>query len=288
MCALTVNHQTTVVRPIAGTDLHNLLRLVDTARRVHMRIAPVSLQVKIKTAPGFLAEDQVGLRGFMLIEPQQPNTALIIAAGLRDTWGVRPYLDSLLPEIERAARTKNLSTLAHISYDDWLNDSLQEHDFEVCEWIVNFERYGTWPTQIVPMPAVIRTAHLNDLPAILELDTLVFDQLWRKSAGNFSEALARAVSFVVAELDGQIVGYQWCEIYRKHAHLARLAVHPGYQGRGIGAQLLYQAIIDTLSRGINLITLNTQEDNLRSHALYERFGFVRTEQRMPVLCKELR
>lgn len=287
MCAVALNHQTTIVRAVAGADIHDLLRMVDKARRVHLRIPAVSLEAKIKTGLGFLAEDHIGLRGFMLIEPQQPNTALIIAVALRDTWSVKPCLDSLLPEIERTIQAKGLSTLAHIGPEAWLTDGLWEHGFETHEWMVNFERFGTWPKTVAAMPAVIRTAHLNDLPAIIDLDSLAFDQLWRKSAGNFSEALARAVSFVVAELDGQIVGYEWCEIYRKHAHLARLAVHPGYQGHGIGAQLLYQAIIDTLTRGVNLITLNTQENNYRSHALYERFGFVRTDQRMPVLCKEL-
>jgi ribosomal protein S18 acetylase RimI-like enzyme len=288
MGALVLNHQTTIVRAIAGTDIHGLLRMVDNARRVHLRIPAISLETKIKTGLGFLAEDHVGLRGFMLLEPQHPtSTALIIAAAVRDTWGVRPYLDSLLPEIERTAQAKDLSILAHVGHEAWLTDGLWEHGFETCEWIVKFERFGAWPKTVVAMPAVIRTAHLNDLPAILKLDSLAFDQLWRKSAGNFSEALARAVSFVVAELDGQIVGYEWCEIYHKHAHLARLAVHPDYQGRGIGAQLLYQAVIDTLTRGVNLITLNTQENNYRSHALYERFGFVKTDQRMPVLCKEL-
>jgi ribosomal-protein-alanine N-acetyltransferase len=287
MCAVAVNHQTTIVRTIAETDIHDLLRMVDKARRVHLRIPAISLETKIKTGLGFLAEDRVGLRGFMLLEPQQPTTALIIAAAVRDTWGEGPYLDSLLPEIERAAQAQGLFTLAHVGHEAWLTDGLREHGFETYEWIVKFERFGDWPKTVVAMPAVIRTAHLNDLPAILKLDSLAFDQLWRKSAGNFSEALARAVSFVVAELDGQIVGYEWCEIYRKHAHLARLAVHPGYQGRGVGAQLLYQAIIDALTRGVNLITLNTQENNYRSHALYERFDFVRTDQRIPVLCKAL-
>jgi ribosomal-protein-alanine N-acetyltransferase len=261
--------------------------MVDSARRVHLRVPPDNLRTKLKTCAGFLAEDSVGLRGFMLIETQHSGTGLIIAAALRDTWGVKPYLDSLLPKIEPGAQAKGLTTLMHIGYDDWLIDGLRECGFAIREWIVNFERFGTWPETIAAMPAVVRTAHLNDLPAILALDTLAFDQLWRKSGGNFSEALARAVSFVVAELDGQIVGYEWCEIYRKHAHLARLAVHPDYQGRGIGAQLLYQAIIDTLSRGINLMTLNTQEDNTRSHTLYKRFDFVQTDQRFPVLCKEL-
>src|SRR5512136_1476649 len=95
-----VDNLPTLVRPIAGTDIHDVLRLVDTARRTHLRIPSASLQGKLKTWPGFLAEDHVGLRGFMLLEPQQPSLALIIAAALRDTWGVRPYLDLLLPEVE--------------------------------------------------------------------------------------------------------------------------------------------------------------------------------------------
>lgn len=286
MRAAKIN-QPTIVRPINEADSRSILRLVDSARRVHLRLPPANLPAKIKTAPGFLAEDQVGLRGFMMIEAQQPQTALILAAALRDTWGVSPYLDLLLPQIEQKARTQNLTTLAHVSYDDWLIDGLKERGFSTREWVVNFERHGSWPQAMVTIPAIIRIAHLTDLPAILALDRLAFAQFWRKPPANFSEALARAVSFMVAELDGQIVGYEWCEIYRQHAHLARLAVHPDYQGRGIGAQLLYQAIIDTLARGVNLITLNTQENNHRSHALYRRFGFMQTGQRMPVLGKEL-
>ncbi|MCP3907878.1 MAG: GNAT family N-acetyltransferase, partial [Oceanicoccus sp.] len=44
---------------------------------------------------------------------------------------------------------------------------------------------------------------------------------------------------------------------------------------------------DALAGGVNLITLNTQENNHRSRALYERFGFVDTKQRIPVLWKDL-
>ncbi len=127
----------------------------------------------------------------------------------------------------------------------------------------------------------------NDLPTLLTLDRLAFSHIWHKSFGNLSEALAKAASFAVALVDEQIVAYEWCEIYKEHAHLTRLAVHPDYQGHGIGAQLLYQAIIDALDEGADLITLNTQEENHRSRALYERFGFVDTKQRMPVLWKDL-
>lgn len=288
MGALAIDSQATIVRPIIEADTRDILRMVDTAWRVHIRIASADLRAKIKSVPGFLAEDSAGLRGFMLIEPQHPNTALIIAAGLRDTWGVRPYLDLLLPEIEQAAQVRDLLALVHIGHEAWLVNGLRERGFETREWIVNYERFGAEPPPTVSMPALIRTAHRKDLRAIMALDRLAFDYLWRKSAGNFSEALANAASFALADVDGQIVGYEWCQVYRQRAHLTRLAVHPDYQGRGIGAQLLHRAITDVQTAGVSLITLNTQESNHRSRALYKRFGFVKTRQRMPVLFLDLK
>ncbi len=277
----------TRVRTIAPGDVHNVLRMIDTAWRIHVRMPPVELGAKLGRMPGILTEDRAGVRGFMVVEPQRPYAALIIAAGLRDTWSVKPYLDLVLPEIEQVARSERLPALAHIGNVAWLVDELQEHGFKVREWIIAFERLGDALPPPPPTPAWVRPAHYNDVPAIMALDALAFNHIWRKSAGNFSEALASADSFALAEIGGQIVGYTWYERYHQHAHLTRLAVHPGYQGRGIGAQLLHHAITDALSQGVNMITLNTQESNHRSRALYERFGFVHTQQRMPVLWKEL-
>lgn len=275
------------VRAITQSDLPRIMRMVDTAWRVHIRVPPVELGAKIRAMPGFLAEDQAGLRGFMVMEPQRPHVALIIAAGLRDSWSVRPYLDLLLPEIEEAVQTEGLPAVAHIGNVAWLVDDLQGRGFEIREWIVAFERHGSDLPPAVSQPALIRPAHYSDMSTLLALDGLAFNHIWRKSAGNFNEALAKADSFAVAEVNGQIVGYEWFERYHKHAHLTRLAVHPAYQGRGIGAQLLHTAITDALDSGANMITLNTQENNERSRALYERFGFVFSQQRMPVLWKEL-
>lgn len=276
------------VRAIAQSDLRRILRMIDTAWRVSVRVAPLELSAKLKISPGFLIEDHVGLRGFMIIEPHPPGVALVMATGVHDTWKVKPYLDLLLPEIEQAARQENLTSLVYIGSAPWLTDELQSRGFETREWIVGFERSGSDAPPDVPEPAAIRTAHTKDLPTLLTLDTLTFDHIWRKSVGNFNRGLANADSFMLAEIDGEIVGYEWCEIYRHQAHLTRLAVHPNYQGRGIGAQLLHRAITDALEHHVDRVTLNTQENNRRSRALYHRFGFVDANQRMPVLWKDLK
>ena len=245
MGALAINRQTTSVRAVEPGDLRRLLRLIDTAWRIHLRVSPVELHAKIDSVPSFLAEDQVGMRGFMIIEPLQPDVGLIIAAGLRDTWSVKPYLDLLLPQVEQAAGYNRLRALVCIGNAPWLIDELRSRGFKTHEWIIAFERIGTdLPPSPPQTPALIRTAHYNDLSTLLALDRLAFTHIWHKSLGNFSQALAKAASFSVAIIDGRIAAYEWCEIYGQHAHLTRLAVHPDFQGRGIGAQLLYQSIVD--------------------------------------------
>ncbi len=289
MGAFATNRQSTVVRAIESTDVRNLSRLIDTEWRVHLRISPAELRTKVGNIPGYLAEDRVGLRGFMMIEPLQSQVALIVGSGLRDTWSVKPFLDVMLPKVEQATIAHNLQTLVYIGNAVWLLDDLKAQGFETQEWIVAFERIGDNPPPTPNRaPAQLRVVHFSDLPALLDLDRQAFSGIWHKTPGNLSQALAKAASFTVAILEGQIVAYEWCEIYKEHAHLTRLAVHPDYQGRGIGGQLLHQAITDALAGGANLITLNTQENNRRSRTLYERFGFVDTKQRMPVLWKKLR
>ena len=245
MCALATDRKNTVVRPIESADFRRLLRLIESAWRVHLRIAPRELTHKVDTGPNILAEDKVGLRGFMMIEPLRADTGQIIAAGLRDTWSVSPYLDLLLPRLQRVAVENSLKTLICIGNAPWLTDELWSHGFELREWLTTFERVGTErPPKPSKLPARIRTPHKDDLPAIMALDRLAFDQIWHKSLRNLNEALAKAHSFLVATLDERIVAYEWCEIYGQQAHLTRLAVHPDYQGRGIGGQLLYQAVVD--------------------------------------------
>ncbi len=289
MSALATDRQSTNVRPIESRDIHPLVRLLDTAWRVHLRVSPVELRRKIHQTLGFVAEDRVGLRGFMIAEPLPSKVALLVAVGLRDTWSIDPYLEVLLPALEQGIINSNLDTLVYIGNTIWLTEDLKKRSFAVREQVVAFERLGQNPPPTPNRyPAQLRTAHRNDLPALLTLDQQAFTGIWHKSLGNFNEALAQAASFSVAITDDRIVAYEWCEIYKEHAHLTRLAVHPHYQGRGIGAQLLHQAITDALIEGADTITLNTQENNQRSQALYKRFGFVDTKQRMPVLWKSVR
>ena len=70
-----------------------------------------------------------------------------------------------------------------------------------------------------------------------------------------------------------VVGYIEGESQVTLAHINRIAVHPRYQGRGVGALLLQDALDGFWRLGAERVTLNTQSDNDSSQRLYHRFGF---------------
>ncbi|MEK9164044.1 MAG: GNAT family N-acetyltransferase, partial [Chloroflexota bacterium] len=65
-------------------------------------------------------------------------------------------------------------------------------------------------------------------------------------------------------------------------HLARLAVLPDWQGRGVGRALLSGVVDHFDSAGTPMITVNTQHDNTASLKLYQLFGFENTGEHFPV------
>ena len=84
---------------------------------------------------------------------------------------------------------------------------------------------------------------------------------------------AASSHFVVAEVMGSVVGYAEGGLRLPDAHLNRIAVHPSYQGCGIGALLLRDALRAFWQSGAKQVTLNTQTDNRFSQRLYRHFGF---------------
>lgn len=281
-------------RSATPDDTEAVQRLIARAWRVHLRVPPDQVLLRLGPGLGWVAGETDKLNGFMLAEIQPflmeqivQRTAFITGAALSDDWRVSAYLDTLLPPLEKTARQQGATALVQIGYAPWLTPDLSKRGFLSRDWVVTYE-WRSQPVTIGGNPSVIvRSAHLRDLPTLLALDKDIFGPMWHKPINNFEEALARAFIFSIAELDGEIVGYQWCETHERHGHITRLAVRPGREGQGIGTRLLTEALATLLKANVNWITLNTQESNLRSRMLYERHGFRLTGERVAVLWKDL-
>ncbi|MFD3449769.1 GNAT family N-acetyltransferase [Microbacteriaceae bacterium 4G12] len=83
--------------------------------------------------------------------------------------------------------------------------------------------------------------------------------------------------FLVAEVDGRIVGFSRCEgnLLRRFAHKVEfgVCVLKDYWGYAIGKNLLKESITWADSNGIKKITLNVLETNEKAILLYKKFGF---------------
>lgn len=138
------------------------------------------------------------------------------------------------------------------------------------------------PAYTSPAGLDIRPVLVEELPALAQIEAAAFEPRWRHSAQSLYLAWRQSISFDVAVLDGQPVGFQFSTGGGSGAHLARMTVSPEQQGRGIGAALLARALAGYNRRKLRNVTLNTQADNLTSQRLYARFGFAPTGQQYPV------
>jgi L-amino acid N-acyltransferase YncA len=92
-------------------------------------------------------------------------------------------------------------------------------------------------------------------------------------AGN----LARRSAYV-AEAAGQVIGYaNWAPWRPKdgYRHTVEDSVYltEGYQGRGLGAELLGRLIAGAAESGAHVMMASIESSNTRSVALHERLGF---------------
>lgn len=276
------------IRPARRSDYWAIQRLLGEHRAAHTRVVPEVLKQKLELLPGYVLEDDIGVCGFLIIENQTADMALILATAFHNRIDADAGLDRLLPVIEREAEAARLKALMQAGDAQWLNQALQKRGFTVQEQVITFEWRRQALPALVPHPQLqLRTATLEDLPTLLVLDSLAFDMLWRKPHSAFREALSQAASFRVGCIGGKVIAYEWCEQYSGHAHLTRLATHPDFQGQGIGGHLLYRALEDVMLLNVRTVSLNTQRSNVRSQRLYERFGFRQTHQVVDVLLKDL-
>ncbi len=111
-----------------------------------------------------------------------------------------------------------------------------------------------------------------DLPAISYIEAQSFSNPWQPD--TFRSLLSRdGVRFLVAEEDGNVVGYAVLWWVLDQGELANLAVEEHSQGRGIGSTLLDRAISHAEAVGIESFFLEVRASNRRALRLYSSRGF---------------
>lgn len=154
------------------------------------------------------------------------------------------------------------------------------------------------PVPSRPGPALsLRRATRGDRTAVLELDARAFDTFWRLDEPGLDEALSATphsrfrVATIVPDVtqEGEaVVGYAITGRAGRRGYLQRLAVDPEVQRSGIGSALVIDALRWLKRWRTERAMVNTQLQNERALALYERLGFRRETVGLAVLAADLR
>lgn len=272
------------VRPAVDEDHQKIADLILFEPRVHRHLDWRGPLEWLGTCPYFVTEENGRITAALACPPDPDSVAwirlFVHAAHLSGPSAWSPLWKAARGELS----TRGGATVAAIVTQRWFEPILLESGFTLFQQIVLLE-WAERPTQPLSLPADIhiRKMMADDLPRVVEVDAASFEPLWHNSLGALTKAFSLALYATVAENASGVIGYQLSTGNSLGAHLARLAVRPEAQGRGLGLALVRDLILSLDERNcLPRITVNTQGNNAASLALYYRLGFQRTGEQLPV------
>ena len=131
---------------------------------------------------------------------------------------------------------------------------------------------------------VVRRCEQEDLQAVVEINMSTLPEHY---SDYFFESILRELpeSFIVAELDGRIIGYIMCKLefgfsnfrklgFVKKGHVVSVAVVAEHRGKGLGKALMQEGTSGMVSKKCDEVYLEVRVSNESAVRLYEHLGFV--------------
>lgn len=122
-------------------------------------------------------------------------------------------------------------------------------------------------------PPTLRHARPGDLAAILAIEQKSYPRPW--SAQLWRDELVHPERVhLVAERDGEVVGYAGALVAASEAQVTTVATDPEHRRGGVATRLLLRLLVEAHAAGALSATLEVRESDTGAQALYERVGFV--------------
>lgn len=122
------------------------------------------------------------------------------------------------------------------------------------------------------MNLTVRPMGHPDLPAVLAIEREVQPSPWSIAVFR-SELLRDGRCYLVAEVDGTVVGFAGMFRVLDEGHVTTVGVAPGWQARGIGTRLMIALHRHALAQGVQAMSLEVRSGNTRAQSLYRRLGY---------------
>ena len=119
---------------------------------------------------------------------------------------------------------------------------------------------------------VIRPMTIDDVDGVFEVEKNCFEHYWSK--GEFEKEMKNDVArYLVADIDGKIVGYVGIWFVAGEGHITNVAVHSDYRGQKIGDILIKHLVKMCKDNNIFAMTLEVRVSNLNAIRFYKKRGF---------------
>lgn len=128
------------------------------------------------------------------------------------------------------------------------------------------------------MGLIIRDARREDIPALEELEQQCFSMPWtaEQLLGQLPDKNHR---FVVAERDGELLGYVGMMFVLDEGYISNVATAPSARRQGIGRALITALMEQAGELELSFVTLEVRRSNEPAKALYAQQGFVPVGER---------
>lgn len=148
------------------------------------------------------------------------------------------------------------------------------------------------------IPYIVEPMRLSDLEQVHEIERASFSSPWSPRAYRYEivenehstllvvrpapHLFGRPAGWLrrLARRDrGPVLGYAGFWLLVDDAHVATIAVHPDWRGRGLGDLLLASLLKQAMALGAHRSTLEVRVSNRIAQALYRKYGFSVVERR---------
>ncbi|MGK4065228.1 ribosomal protein S18-alanine N-acetyltransferase [Rothia sp. HC945] len=128
-------------------------------------------------------------------------------------------------------------------------------------------------SETLPAGYSARTAELDDLEAVHELESMLFPEDAWPIDMFLAEISHPARRYTVVEAEGELIAYSGMMAVADTGDVQTVAIRPGHEGRGIGRWLMNRMHEQARAMGAETMMLEVRADNPRAQGLYTFLGY---------------
>lgn len=120
----------------------------------------------------------------------------------------------------------------------------------------------------------VKAMSVEYIDEVMVVENLSFKIPWSKNAFIEEVTNNKFAIYIIALINGNVIGYAGMWKVFDEGHITNVAVHPEFRNNGVGRILIEHLIDRAKTEGITSMTLEVRRSNMPAQRLYKRYGFI--------------